>query len=56
MDCDEKWIVWLWDCFLQGVEKASLAEVDVTTTTLPYATLLPPIAARWWFPEDASLR
>ena len=37
--------------FSQGVEKGSPAEVDNTT-----ATLLPPVAARWWFPEDASLR
>ena len=42
--------------FSQGVEKGSVAEVDNTTTTLLYATLLPPVAARWWFPEDASLR
>ena len=42
--------------FSQGVEKGSLAEVDNTSTTLLYATLLPPIAARWWFPKDASLR
>ena len=42
--------------FSQGVEKGSLAEVDNTSTTLLYATLLPPVAARWWFPEDASLR
>ena len=42
--------------FSQGVEKGSLAEVDNTTTALLYATLLPPVAARWWFPEDASLR
>ena len=41
---------------MQGVEKVSLAEVDNTTTTLLYATLLLPVAARWWFPEDASLR
>ena len=40
----------------RGVEKGSLAEVDNTSTTLLYATLLPPVAARWWFPEDASLR
>ena len=52
----EKWIVWLWDAFSQGVEKGSLAEVDNTSSTLLYATLLPPVAARWWFPEDASLR
>ena len=42
--------------FSQGVENGSLAEVDNTSTTLLYATLLPPVAARWWFPEDASLR
>ena len=41
--------------FSQGVEKGSLAEVDNTSTTLLYATLLPPVVARWWFPEDASL-
>ena len=41
--------------FSQGVEKGSLSEVDNTTTTLLYATLLTPVAARWWFPEDASL-
>ena len=29
--------------FSQGVEKGSLAEVDNTTTTLLYATLLPPV-------------
>ena len=42
--------------FSPGVEKGSLAEVDNTSTTLLYATLLPPVAARWWFLEDASLR
>ena len=42
--------------FSQGVEKGSLAEVDNTSTTLLYDTLLPPVAARWWVPEDASLR
>ena len=42
--------------FWQGVEEGSLAEVDNTSTTLLYATLLPPVVARRWFPEDASLR
>ena len=42
--------------FSHGVEKGSLAEVDNTSITLLYATLPPPVAARWWFPEDASLR
>ena len=32
--------------FSQGVEKGSLAEVDNTTTTLPYATLISSDAAR----------
>ena len=41
--------------FSQGVEKGSLVEVDNTSTTLLYATLLPPVVARWWVPEDASL-
>ena len=42
--------------FSQGVEKGSLAEVDNTSTTLLYSTLLPSVATRWWFSEDASLR
>ena len=41
--------------FSQGVEKGSLAEVDNISASLLYTTLLPPVAARWWFPEDASL-
>ena len=42
--------------FSLGVEKGSLAEVDNTTATLLYAILFPLVAARWWFPEDASHR
>ena len=39
-----------------GVQEPEDPEDDNTTTTLLYATLHPPVAARWWFPEDASLR
>ena len=62
MDGDENWNVLTLGyygsgiAFSQGVDKGSLAEVDNTSTTLLYATLLPHVAARWWFPEDASLR
>ena len=42
--------------FSQGVEKGSLAEVDNTTTTLLMLLYSLLFAARWWFPEDASLR
>ena len=41
--------------FSQGVDEGPLDEVDNITATLLYATLLPPVAARWWFPEDSSL-
>ena len=50
----EKWIVWLWDCFLAGVEKGSLVEVDSTTTTLHYVDLYSSKGCKML--EDASLR
>ena len=56
MDCDETWIV-SGIAFSQGVEKGSLAEVDNTSTTSLYATLISSDAARCLeLLEDASLR